>query len=89
MGNNRISECLQKNESKVSQQCKADYAGVRILLEQRFAAQEASVKICDRDIQQYCKLVKPGRGNVLKCLLKAEPSVGAKCNQAINDAGYR
>ncbi|NRG16763.1 hypothetical protein HPQ64_03555 [Rhizobiales bacterium] len=89
LGNNRIQQCLQKNEAKVSDQCKADYAGVYIMLQKRFAAQEAVTKVCDRDIQQLCKLVKPGKGHVLNCLLKAEPSVGDKCNQAITDAGYR
>ena len=89
LGNNRIQQCLQKNEANVSDQCKADYAGVYIMLQKRFAAQEAVTKVCDRDIQQLCKLVKKGKGHVLNCLLKAEPSVSDKCNQAITDAGYR
>ncbi|MBA5778793.1 hypothetical protein H2509_16835 [Stappia sp. F7233] len=89
LGGGRIQQCLVENEAKVSAQCKTDYAGVFALLQQRFAAQAAVEKVCNRDTQQYCKLTKPGKGNILKCLLKAEPSVSAKCNQAITDAGYR
>ncbi len=89
IGSNRIQECLIKNSAKLTNKCKTDYVLVYVLLEKRFRAQQAVARICDRDIQTRCKLVKPGRGNVLKCMLKAEKSVGKVCNQAITDAGYR
>ncbi len=89
LGNNEIGKCLDRNKSKISAQCQADWVKVAGLLEARFAAQAAVPKLCDRDIQQRCNLVKPGNGNVLRCLLKAQKSVGNKCNQAIDAAGYR
>ncbi|SDU26391.1 Cysteine rich repeat-containing protein [Stappia sp. ES.058] len=89
IGNNRIQECLAENEARISPQCKADYAGVYISLQTRFAAQSVVMKICDRDIRQLCSGTQPGKGHVLRCLLKAQPSVNADCNQAIDDAGYR
>lgn len=89
LGNNEIGQCLDRNQSKISAQCNADRATVAALLEARFAAQAAVPKICDRDAQQYCKLVKKGAGHVLRCLLKAQPSVSDKCNTAIDLAGYR
>ncbi|WP_338052222.1 hypothetical protein [Roseibium polysiphoniae] len=89
LGNNEIGQCLSQNQSKISAQCAADSITVTALLEARFAAQAAAPKLCDRDAQQYCKLVKPGNGNVLRCLLKAQPSVSEKCNTAIDLAGYR
>lgn len=89
LGDGRIQQCLVEHEANVSAQCNADYARVFALLQQRFAAQAAVDQACNRDAQQYCKLTKPGKGNILKCLLKAEPSVSNKCNQAITDAGYR
>ncbi|WP_208980135.1 cysteine rich repeat-containing protein [Roseibium suaedae] len=89
LGNNEITQCLQANESKLSQQCRADKDRVGVLLQERFAAQAAVGKTCDRDIQQFCKLVKPGNGYVLRCILKAKPSVSNACNQAIDLAGYR
>ncbi len=89
LGDNRIQACLAENQDKLSQKCKTDYVTVYKMLQNRFAAQEAVGKICDRDAQNLCKLVKPGKGHLLKCLLKAEPSVSSACNQAITNAGYR
>jgi hypothetical protein len=89
LGNNRVAECLAKHAAAVSPKCKSDYVEVVALLDKRAAAQAAVAGICQRDAQQFCKLVKTGKGNILNCLLKAAPSVGAKCNQAIDDAGYR
>lgn len=89
IGANRIQECLVRNAEKISNKCKADYVQVYVLLETRYRAQQAVESICDRDIQTRCKLVKPGRGNVLKCMLKAERTVSKTCNQAITDAGFR
>lgn len=89
LGNNRIGQCLQKNSSKISGQCKSTYATVYDLLAKRAAAQDAVGKICDADIRQLCKGVKAGRGHILRCMLKAEKRVSDKCNQAITDAGYR
>ena len=89
IGNGRIQQCLAENAERISPQCKADYVGVYLSLEARFAAQSAVSKICDRDARQYCDGVQPGKGHVLRCLLKAEPSVSEACNQAITDAGYR
>jgi hypothetical protein len=89
IGNGRIQKCLAENEARISPRCKADYAGVYVSLQTRLAAQSVVMKICDRDIRQLCSGVQPGKGHVLRCLLKAKPSVNATCNQAINDAGYR
>ncbi|WP_349357652.1 cysteine rich repeat-containing protein [Stappia sp.] len=89
LGNGRMQQCLADNADKISATCKADYVQVYLSLEARFAAQAAVGQICDRDARQYCSGTKPGKGHVLTCLLKAEPSVSAACNQAITDAGYR
>lgn len=95
IGNFGIQKCLQANASKISAQCKVDYVRVYELLQKRHAAQEAVTEICSRDAQQLCSLTRGGstgfvqKGSILKCLLKAEPSVGKRCNQAITDAGFR
>ncbi|MCV0426001.1 MAG: hypothetical protein K5905_11040 [Roseibium sp.] len=89
LANNGIGKCLQENQAKVSQKCNADRAVVASLIQERLAAQAAAPKICDRDAAQYCKGVKQGAGHILRCLLKAQPSVSAKCNTAIDLAGYR
>ncbi|MDQ0315673.1 hypothetical protein [Amorphus orientalis] len=95
IGNFGIQKCLESNASKISATCKADYVRVYELLQKRHAAQEAVPQLCARDAQQLCGLNTPGsvgfqkKGSLFKCLLKAEPSVGNRCNQAITDAGYR
>ncbi|MEJ8475022.1 hypothetical protein [Roseibium algae] len=89
LGNNEIGLCLQENQSKISAQCNTDRVAVTALLEARFLAQAAVPELCNRDIQQYCKLVKPGNGNQLRCILKAQKVVSKKCNEAIDLAGFR
>ncbi|MBO9421796.1 hypothetical protein J7481_19970 [Labrenzia sp. R4_2] len=89
LANNGIGQCLDQNQAKVSQKCNADRAVVAGLIAERLAAQAAAPEICARDATQYCKGVKPGAGHILRCLLKAQPSVSEKCNTAIDLAGYR
>jgi hypothetical protein len=36
-----------------------------------------------------CGSVQKGDGQILECMILAQRSVSAKCNQAITDAGYR
>jgi hypothetical protein len=89
LGNNRIRNCLTANDAKVSAQCKSGYANAYAMLEKRAAAQASVAKICDRDIQRLCSGVQAGDGNVLECILRAQRTVSAQCNQAVTDAGYR
>lgn len=89
LANNGIGQCLAQNEAKVSQKCNADRAVVASLIQERLAAQAAAPKICTNDARRLCKGVKEGAGHVLRCLLKAQRSVGEKCNTAIDLAGYR
>jgi len=89
LANNEIMQCLEQNQAKVSQKCNADRVTVVALIQERLAAQAAAPKLCERDAAQYCKGVKPGAGHILRCLLKAQPSVSEKCNTAIDLAGYR
>lgn len=89
LANNGIGQCLDQNQAKVSQKCNADRVVVAGLIQARLEAQAAAPKLCQRDAAQYCKGVKPGAGHILRCLLKAQPSVSEKCNTAIDLAGYR
>lgn len=89
LANNGIGKCLEGNQAKISQKCNADRQVVTSLIQERLAAQAAAPKICQRDAAQYCKGVKAGAGHILRCLLKAQPSVSKKCNTAIDLAGYR
>jgi hypothetical protein len=88
LGGGRIEACIEQKPG-VSAGCKTDLVQVQGLLAARAAAQAAVSDICNRDAQQFCKKTKPGKGNILNCLLKAAPSVSANCNAAIDAAGYR
>lgn len=96
IGNFGIQKCLEANASKVSPQCKVDYVRVYELIKLRHQAQQVVFEVCSRDSAQLCSVHSntrtqnfSGKVPVLRCLLKAERSVGKKCNQAITDAGYR
>jgi len=81
--------CMNKNMAKVSQQCKVTFAATQASLNKREAAQTAIWQICEPDIKRLCKEYDPGNGRYLRCLLKFGSKVGAPCNQAITDAGWR
>jgi hypothetical protein len=88
LGGGRIEACIAEKPG-ISANCKTDLVQVQALLAARAAAQASVSELCNRDAQQFCKLTKPGKGNILNCLLKAAPSVSEKCNAAIDAAGYR
>lgn len=89
LANNGIGQCLDQNQSKVSQKCNADRVVVAGLIAERLAAQAAAPELCRNDAARLCKRVKTGAGHILRCLLKAQRSASKKCNTAIDLAGYR
>lgn len=88
LGGGAVKSCLEKNQSKVSEGCKAVAAETFMLLAKREAAQANAVKVCDRDISQYCSRVQPHDGYVLQCLLTSTRVVSTACKQIIVDAGW-
>jgi hypothetical protein len=84
---NRLRECLARNQDSVSPQCKADYFRTFDAIQKRAAARAAVYKSCDREAAKQCAgTAKP---ELPKCLLAIPKGIGWKCNQAINEAGYR
>ena len=88
LGDNQIQACLAKHQAKVSPTCTATLVDVTASIERRLAAQASVFKICGADAATLCKGVK-GEAHVLQCLIKTERIDGAKCNEAITDAGWR
>lgn len=86
---NGLAACMDKNQSRVSQNCKATFAATMASLNKRAAAQAAVSQLCESDIRRFCKEYDPGNGRILRCLLKTGNKVSAPCNQAITDAGWR
>lgn len=89
LGNGQIQNCLAQHQAKVSPTCTSTLAGVIASVQLRLAAQESVTKICAGDAARACRGVVPGNAHILGCLLKATRIVGAKCSQAITDAGWR
>jgi hypothetical protein len=89
LGNNRIADCLAANRAQVSPVCIATMVAVSASLQKRLAAQASVIKICRGDAARRCTGVVQKDAHILDCLVKAERTVSAKCNQAITDAGWR
>lgn len=88
LGSGRLAECLQKSSAKIAPVCLKSLATVFGSVERREQAQGSYDKMCARDMARLCKGVK-GDGHILACLNKAHSRIGADCNQAIVDAGWR
>jgi hypothetical protein len=89
LGNGRIQNCLEQNQSKVSPTCTSTMAGVIASIQERQAAQASVTKNCAGDAARACHGVKGGDAHILGCLLKATRMVGPECGQAITNAGWR
>jgi len=87
LGDDGIRNCLQEHQTKVSQQCKADYARVFDLISARFAAQESAPRICSNEIENLCRGVRRSSGYTLQCLL-TKRDLGKKCAAVLVDAGW-
>jgi hypothetical protein len=85
---NRLKDCLYRNQDSMSAQCKADYPRAFDAIQKRIAARATVAKQCEYEIVKKCHGKAKEASKSLECLL-ATPSVSARCNQAIGDAGYR
>lgn len=89
LANSGTITCLGEHRSKVSSSCAGAVVEVVAALQARNQAQRDADEVCKNDARRLCKLTQPGRGHILRCLLKAEPSVSNACNTAITNAGWR
>jgi hypothetical protein len=86
---NRLKDCLYRNQDSMSAQCKTDYLGAFEAIQKRIAAHAAVPKMCEREVSKLCTGIPKGDSKVVGCLVTATRGVSARCNQAINEAGYR
>lgn len=89
LGGGQLKDCLVQYEPKLNPQCIIDYKMAIASLAKRNAAQLAAPKACRNAAANYCQGTAPGDANYLDCLLAASKVVGAACNQALTDAGWR
>ena len=86
---NRLKECLSRNTDVLSPQCATDYLKSFDAIQKRAASHAAVPKMCEREVSKLCTGLPKGDGKVIGFLVTATRGVSARCNQAINDAGYR
>ena len=88
-GEGRILACLYAFQDKLTPRCEyALYDSIsqldRILTNLSFAVGE-----CRDDLQNLCAEIKPGEGRLLDCLVRNEAKVSKRCNNALEDVGYK
>ena len=71
-GEGRVKKCLKEHESEVSAACKENLGKMK---EKVGEMKEA----CKGDKEKLCNGVKPGDGNILKCLKEHESELTAAC----------
>jgi OOP family OmpA-OmpF porin len=88
LGGGRMMQCLDRNSTGVSAQCKASITAVQVLLTTRAEARKQIPRVCDADIRRFCAGVQPGDGNLMECFYKAKNNISAQCRSAVANAGY-
>jgi hypothetical protein len=78
-GGGRIQACLRANQDKVSPECKTEMASIRRKVKEVGEA-------CAADVEAYCAGVKPGGGNVLRCLAANKGTLSPRCQGVVQGA---
>jgi len=79
-GQGRIAKCLDKYETQLSSECKAEFAEVKEVIKKAF-------KACEDDIIMFCPWVQSGEGRILSCLKKNKSHLSDECKENISKAG--
>ena len=75
-GRGRIMACLKAHDDKLSSAClRHEQAMVNQFREVR--------KACHSDVQKFCKDVKPGVGDVMRCLKQHEADLSQTCKNEL------
>ncbi len=75
-----IIPCLRSHEAQLSDGCKENGQAVKQKIED-------FQKACGGDAQRLCGNIKPGSGNILKCLKQNESSLSPDCKTAMTPQG--
>jgi|SRR4051812_8561111 hypothetical protein len=88
LDSNRLKECLSRNQDVVSAQCKATYFKAFEAIQKRIAARVTVANACQREIVKLCGGTTKETSKSIPCLMTTN-GVGARCQQAMGEAGYR
>jgi hypothetical protein len=84
----RLRECLNRNQDVVSAKCKADYPTALSAIQQRITARTSLVRLCNWELNKFCREVRTDPVKGLQCLLESTKKATPNCNKAITAAGY-
>lgn len=71
-GEGRVASCIAENQDKFSAECQASMRKAREDV-------EALMVACKDDRERYCSGVKPGRGQILRCMREHRDELSAAC----------
>lgn len=87
LGNNRLKNCLSRNQATLTPVCRDTYGKVFMLIDKRAQARNSLLKHCEADAKKLCMAQKDDSG-IIECLLSAK-RIGWRCNQAMMEANFR
>jgi hypothetical protein len=81
-GGGRLVKCLKEHEKDLSPECKASIEAARAKAKEAHDA-------CADDVQKFCKDVKPGKGQIVKCLKENEKQLSPECHDELKRGGKK
>lgn len=88
LGGGQVADCLERNRSRVSLDCKATSGEVAALLRKRSAARASVARVCELDRLKFCGGIQPGDAQILGCMYQSRNALSQPCRQALVDSGY-
>lgn len=88
LGNNRLKNCLSRNQATLTVACRDTYGKVFGLIDKRAQSRNALMKHCEADAKKLCAAVQKEDGALIECLLSAK-RIGWRCSQAMTEANFR
>jgi hypothetical protein len=88
LGNNRLKNCLSRNQAILTPACRDTYGRVFNLIDKRAQSRNQLLKQCDADAKKLCAAVQKDDGAVIDCLRSAK-RLGWRCSQAMTEANFR
>lgn len=85
----RLKDCLRRNDDALSPNCRRDYLRAIGAIEQRVTARASLVRLCNYELNRFCREIRADRIKGLQCLLEQTKKATPNCNKAIDAAGYR
>ena len=84
-GEGRILACLYAYGDKLSAGCEFALFDASVQLEHFIGTLTYLANECEEDLKNYCSVLKPGEGRLLKCLQKNKDKVSSRCQQAFKN----